>query len=436
MSANEKLSILGGEQVSQMTFPEELPYIGREEEKAVTEVIRSRMISVFSSPKVLEFEQKFAALAGVPHAVTVNSGTAAIHATLIALGIKEGDEVIVPVYTYVASAIPMMVERIKVVFADVNPDTMNIDPDGVESLITKKTRAILPVDLFGSPADKESIKRLCDTYQIALIEDAAQAVGATFDGKHVGSFGVGCFSFGETKMITCGEGGMVTCTSRQVYDKLLTIRQEGETIGKYATTGSGLDSITAADVIHRIDYHIVGYNYRMTALQAALGSAQIDRLPEIIKMRRENAEYLMRALHSVPELTFQKAHPKAGPVYNRLVGRISSHLDRDSFLGALIAEGVPAGVWYPRLLTEGDLISQTYPDQAAKSFPGATALLNSEIVLPVYPGLTKEHLDLVAEAVKKVMNAFNEDPGVSDKVRTAMKERKLKRFFSSVYMEH
>ena len=436
MSTDEKLAILGGEPVSQVTFPEELPLFGKQEEEAVKKVIRSRMISVFSSPKVLEFEQKFAALAGVPYAVTVNSGTAAIHAALIALGIKEGDEVIVPVYTYVASAIPMMVERMKVVFADVHPDTMNIDPDGVESLITKKTKAVLPVDLFGSPADKESIKQICDTYQIAMIEDAAQAVGATFNGKHVGSFGVGCFSFGETKMITCGEGGMVTCTSQQVYEKLLTIRQEGETIGEYATTGSGLDSITAADVIHKIDYHIIGYNYRMTALQAALGSAQIDRLPEIIKMRKENAGYLMRALRSVPELTFQKAHPKADPVYNRLAGKVDSHIDRDTFLGALMAEGVPAGVWYPRLLTEGDLISRTYPDQAKRKFPGAAALLASEIVLPVYPGLTREQLDLVAEAVKKVMDAFNDDLSISERIRTAMKKRKLKRFFSSVYMEH
>jgi dTDP-4-amino-4,6-dideoxygalactose transaminase len=431
-----ELAILGGDPVSKEHLPEEIPYIGKEEERAVGEVIRSKKISVFTSPSVREFEQKFASVAGVPYAVAVNSGTAAIHSALIALNCKEGDEIIIPVYTYVASAIPMMMERCNIVFADVNPDTMTIDIENVKSLITKKTKAILPVHLFGSPADLESLVTLCNTHSIHLIEDAAQAVGATFDRKHVGSFGIGCFSFGETKMITCGEGGIITCTSKDVYNNLLAIRQEGETIGKYATTDPGMASLTAYDIIHDIDYYIMGYNYRMTGMQAAMGSVQIDKLPEIVKMRRENATYLIRQLSSLPEITFQTVHPKAQPVYNRLVMRVSSRIDRDTFLGALMAEGIPAGVWYPRLLTEGTLIKQTYPDQAEKSYPGASALCNTEVVLPVYPGLTKEHLDLVQEAVKKVIAAFIENPGVALKIRDAMKAKPLTRFFSSVYMEH
>lgn len=433
---NETLAILGGEPTSKEIFPEELPYIGEEEVSAVTEVIHSRKISVFSSPKVREFEEAFASLTGVPYAVTVNSGTAAIHASLLALGIQKGEEVIVPVYTYVASVIPMIFEGIRVIFADCDPDTMNIDPGTLETLITEKTRAILPVDLFGSPADKKQIQALCDEYDIYMIEDSAQAVGATFDGQHVGSFGVGCFSFGETKMITCGEGGMVTCQDRTTYERLLTIRQEGETIGNCATTGSGLEDITASDVIHHIDYPMIGYNFRMTALQAAMGCAQIDKLPSIITMRTENARYLMEGLNSVSELTFQCPHPRAVPVYNRLVARITPHIDRDAFLGALMAEGIPVGVWYPRLLTEGQLVKTTYPDQTERSFPGADLLCNTEIVLPVYPGLTTDHLDLVIEAVEKVVSVYNENPEITEKIHKIIKKRKITRFFSSVYMEH
>lgn len=430
------LAILGGTPVSQESLPEELPYIGKEEEEALREVVRSRMISVFSSPKVLEFERKFADLVGVPYAVTVNSGTAAIHAALIAMGCKEGDEVIVPVYTYVASAIPMMIERCRVVFADVNPDTMNIDPESVKSLLTRKTKAVMPVHLFGSPADLDTLGEICCDHDVTLLEDAAQAVGASFAGNHVGSLNIGCFSFGETKMITCGEGGMVTCTSEELYNKLVAIRQEGETIGKYATTDPTMSSLTAEDVIHGIDYHIMGYNYRMTAFQAAVGSAQIDKLPEIVKMRRDNARYLLSRLGSFNELRFQSVHPKAQPVYNRLVLRVCSSIDRDGFLGALMAEGVPAGVWYPRLLTEGTLMSQTFPDQAKKSFPGASALCASELVLPVYPGLTQRHLDLIVEAVEKVLAAFTRDSAIQKKVCEAMRKRSLTRFFSSVYMEY
>ncbi len=432
----DALSILGGEPVSKELLPEELPYLGREEEEAVKEVIRSRRISVFTSPKIVEFEQKFAQLAGVPYSVAVNSGTAAIHSALIALGCREGDEIIAPVYTYVASVIPMMMERLKVVFADVDPDTMNINPSQVESLITKKTKAVLPVHLFGNPADLDTLISICKDYDIALIEDAAQAVGATFDGNHVGSFNIGCFSFGETKMITCGEGGMVTCTSRDMYNNLLAIRQEGETMGKFATTDPNIASLTLHDIIYDIDYPLMGYNYRMTALQAALGSAQIGKLPEIVKIRRENARYLISRLGSFPELTFQKVHEKAQPVYNRLVMRVAPSIERDSFLGALIAEGVPGGVWYPKLLTQGYLVKKTWPDQTRKLYPGASTLLNSEVVLPVYPGLTRAHLDLVVEAVEKVLSAFVNDPSIAETVKKAMKNRGLTRFFSSVYMEH
>jgi perosamine synthetase len=408
------LAILGGTPVSRENLPEELPYIGKKEEEALKEVVRSRMISVFTSPKILEFERKFADLVGVPYAVTVNSGTAAIHSALIAWGCEKGDEVIVPVYTYVASAIPLMIERCRVIFADVNPDTMTID----------------------NPADLDTLGEICGDNDVAIIEDAAQAVGASFGGCHVGSLNIGCFSFGETKMITCGEGGMVTCTSEELYNRLIAIRQEGETIGKYATTDPTMSSLTAEDVIHGIDYHIMGYNYRMTAFQAAVGSAQIDKLPEIVRMRRDNARYLMSKLEPFSELSFQTVHPKAQPVYNRLVLRLASSIDRDAFLGALMAEGVPAGVWYPRLLTEGALISQKFPDQAKKPFPGASALCTSELVLPVYPGLTRDHLDLIIEAVEKVLAAFTSDPQVTSRVREAMKKRSLTRFFSSVYMEY
>jgi perosamine synthetase len=430
------LAILGGTPVSRESLPEELPCIGREEEEALGEVVKSRMISVFTSPKILEFEQKFADLVGVPYAVTVNSGTAAIHSALIAIGCKEGDEVIVPVYTYVASAIPMMIERSRVIFADIDPDTMNIDPESVKSLITRKTKAVMPVHLFGNPADLHTLGEICHDTGSILVEDAAQAVGASFAGNHVGSQNIGCFSFGETKMITCGEGGMVTCTSKELYNRLVAIRQEGETIGKYATTDPTMSSLTAEDVIHGIDYHIMGYNYRMTAFQAAVGSCQIDKLPDIVRMRRDNAHYLMSRLGSFSELRFQSVHPKAQPVYNRLVLRVDPSIDRDAFLGALMAEGVPAGVWYPRLLTEGVLMSQTFPDQAKKKFPGASALCASELVLPVYPGLTQCHLDLIVEAVEKVCVAFSGDPVIQRNVRNAMKKRNLARFFSSVYMEY
>uniref|UniRef100_A0A7V4KBX3 LegC family aminotransferase n=1 Tax=Fervidobacterium pennivorans TaxID=93466 RepID=A0A7V4KBX3_FERPE len=269
------------------------PNLGELEKEYLVQCIDSTFVST-AGPFVPEFEKKFADYIGVSKAVSVQSGTAAIYMSLYELGIGPGDEVIVPVLTFVATVNPIVHLGATPVFVDVEPDTWNIDPKKVEKAITKKTKAIIPVHLYGNPCDMDALMYISRKYGVPIIEDATESLGAEYDGRMTGSFGImNAFSFNGNKIITTGGGGMITTNVEKHAEhiKFLVNQARDESKGYY--------------------HPEIGFNYRMTNLEAALGLAQFERLGEFLVRKREFARIYKETLEDVKEIQFQKEYDKA-----------------------------------------------------------------------------------------------------------------------------
>jgi len=281
-------------------IPQIEPWLGKEEIKEVTESIRSQWIS--GGPKVKKFQEKIAKLFQVKHAIAVCNGTQALYVGLKTLGIGPGDEVIVPDFTFIASANAVVWTGGKPVFVDVDKKTFNIDPAKIEKAITKKTKAIMPVHIYGQAAKMPEICKIAKKHNVYVIEDAAQGVGVTYDGKPVGGFGeVGCLSFYADKTITTGEGGMVLTDDDKLAEKAIILLNQGR-------TGRGW-------YIH--DY--MGYNFRMTDLQAAIGLGQLRKLSTIIKRKKRNERLYRKYLTDIPGIEFPYIDPRGFNVPFRII---------------------------------------------------------------------------------------------------------------------
>jgi dTDP-4-amino-4,6-dideoxygalactose transaminase len=355
--------------------------IGREEQELVLEVLRSGRLA--QGPKVEEFERRFAAAHDVEHAVAVNNGTTALIAALQALGIGPGDEVVTSPFTFVATLNAVLETGATVRFADITDDFC-LDPDGVTALIGGRTRVLLPVHLYGLPADMPRFEELTRVRGLALVEDAAQAHGARIAGRSVGSFGVGCFSFYATKNVMCGEGGMITTSDADLADRLRVLRNQG--------------------MRAQYQYEVPGHNYRLTDLQAAIALPQVDRLRATNDARRANAAHLSEGLRAVPGLRLPEVPAGREHVFHQYTVRVTAGaaLDRDAVVAALADRGVRAGVYYPRLVHDYDCY-RGHPQVVADETPLAARVAGEVLSLPVHPHLSPADLDRIVEAVTEVL---------------------------------
>lgn len=263
-------------------------------------------------PVVQKFERRFSKLVGTRHAVAVNSCTAGLHVCLKVLSIGKGDEVIVPAFTFVATANAVEYTGAKSVFVDIDPETLNIDVDGIEKNITRKTKAIIPVHLFGNPADIKEVLRIARTRKISLIEDAACAVGARWAGRHVGSFGVaGCFSFHPRKIITTGEGGMITTNNARFADLCRSLRSHGQVVSDFERHRMKLSCLPS--------YPNLGYNYRMSDIHAAIGISQMDDLKKLVRNRLRKAALYIDGFKDIKQIMLPCCEAKAQHVYQAFV---------------------------------------------------------------------------------------------------------------------
>jgi perosamine synthetase len=360
-------------------IPVARPAIGQEEISAVTDVLKSGMLA--SGDRVLEFERKFADLCGSNHAVAVNNGTAALHAALLAAGIVPGDEVIVPAFSFVATASAVAMCGAKPVFADVDEMTFNISPQQVTEKITPKTKAVIGVHLFGQPCDIEALQEICEEKSLKFIEDAAQAHGALYKNGRVGSFGhLACFSFYATKNMITGEGGMVTTSDKACNERLRLLINHGQS-EKYLHT-------------------ILGYNYRMTDIAAAIGLVQLRKLEKFNLRRRKNAEFYNANL-SAKGLSIPFVGPARNPVYHQYVVRLTEEfpLNRQSFIDYLKSKGIGSAVHYPIPLHRQPLFGlENDPDPC----PVATGLAGSVLSLPVHPLLDQKELAYICDTINRV----------------------------------
>lgn len=363
-------------------IPPAKPIIGEEERAAVDAVLRSGMIA--QGPQVAAFEEEFsAALAGGRRCQAVSSGTSGLHLGLLAAGIGPGDEVIVPSFTFAATANSVALTGATPVFADIEPDHFCLDPAAAEAAITERTAAILPVHLYGHPANLPALASLAHRHGLQLFEDAAQAHGASLDGTLVGTVGAfAMFSLYPTKNMTSGEGGMVSCATEEVARRVRLLRNQG--------------------MERQYENELIGLNERMTDIHAAIGRVQLGKLPAWTEQRRRNAAFLDANLRGVvvPPVAEGAHH-----VYHQYTVRLAGAegAERDRVVTALREEyQVGSGVYYPipnhrlpslRHVAEGLHLPET--ERAA-----------AEVVsLPVHPSLSQDDLDRIATAVEAVTSA-------------------------------
>ena len=361
--------------MSDIKVPIAKPIIGDEEIENVVEVMKSGMIA--QGPKVEEFEQKFAEWVGADYGIAVNSGTAALHTALLACGIEEGDEVITTPFTFIASGNSIVYTGAKPVFADIDLKTYTLDPDTVEDLITENTKAIVPVQLYGQAADMDSINEIAEKYGLIVIEDAAQAHGATCNGQKVGSIGdMSCFSFYPTKNMTTSEGGMITTDDEDLVESARMFRAHGASV--------------------RYHHDAIGYNFRMTDISAAIGLAQLDKIDGFNDKRIANADYLNNGLKDIDGVITPYCAPGSKHVYHQYTIRVEKG-DRDDWVDVINDCGVGTGIHYPIPLYNQPIYRALGIEGDC---PNAELAADNVISLPVHPSLTKQDLDLVIEAVK------------------------------------
>jgi perosamine synthetase len=362
-------------------IPISRPYIGKEEIKAVSDVIMSGMIS--QGPKVKELEEKFASSCGTKYSVAVNSGTAALHSALYSAGIGKDDEVITTPFTFIATANVILMQQAKPVFVDIDETTFNINPNKIASKITSKTKAVIPVDIYGKLCDYDSIQKIANQNKLFVLEDACQAIGSIKDGNKAGSYGdAAAFSFYGTKNLACGEGGMITTDSKELADKAMRFRQHGR---------SDMDSY---------EYSGSGYNYRTTDICAAILLEQLKKLKFITDKRRENAVYLTKGLKDIDGITLPKISYGSEHVFHQFTIRVqdSFPLTRDETAMQLKAKGIGTSVFYPKPLHLLERFQKF--GYKAGDFPIAEKACNEVLSLPVHPNLQKAQLDTIINGIK------------------------------------
>ena len=363
-------------------IPINKPSLTYEEVRAVVRVLRSGILTSKSGsgPNVLHFEAVFSKFVGTRYAVAMNSGTAALHAALIAAGVGEGDEVILPSLTFVATAEAVVLTGANPVFVEIDPDTYCIDPEEIETALTSRTKAIIPVHLYGLPCDMDRIMGVAKNHHLVVIEDAAQAHGAEYRGRPAGSLGdMACFSFYGSKNMVTGEGGMVTTNSSEYNETLRHLRNHGES-RRYQST-------------------MLGHNYRMPEMEAALGAVQLTKLPEFVESRRRNADYLVEQLKGVDPLQLPAVPAMCVHAWYVFTVRMkgANAARRNKVVNKIRARRVDAQIYYPRPIHRQDYYRSNF---RTGKLPTTEKTARQVFSLPVHPSLSERELKRIVRAVR------------------------------------
>lgn len=367
-------------------IPINQPLVGKEELEEVGKVLESRHLTSSETRGgrlVQQFEHEFASYVDSKHAIAVNSGTSALYASLLSAGVGSGDEVLVPAFTFAATANVVLLVGAKPIFMDIDPETNNLDPEQVEKRLTSRTRAIIPVHLYGLPTDMDPIMELAESKDLLVIEDACQALGSEYKGRRAGVVGhTGCYSFYASKVMTTGEGGMVVTDDTVAAERLRMIRNHGQVEG--------------------YDTSMLGGNLRMPELEAAIGEVQLSRLPQFLRVRRRNAEEMQKRLEGVGDLALpEEPGGFRHNWYLYTVRLTSGRHRRDKIVEELNKMGVGAAVYYPTTLHRLPLYRSL--GYAAERFPAAERAAQTVFSLPVHPAVKGREVEYIANCVKRVL---------------------------------
>jgi len=365
------------------------PIIEDEEIEEVVKVLKSGFIA--QGPKVIEFEKEFAEFIKTKYAIATNSGTAALHTALLSCGIGEGDEVITTPFSFAATGNSILYTGAKPVFVDIDKDTYNINPEKIEIAINEKTKAIMPVHLYGQCVDMDEIMKIAKKNNLIVIEDAAQAHGAIykndesiFNGKKIGSIGdLACFSFYPTKNMTTGEGGMITTNNEEYAIKAKMFRSHGES--------------------ERYKHSVLGYNFRMTDISAAIGLVQLKKLDKLNKRRIENAKFLNKELSNVEGIKTPKTNGNWSHIYHQYTIAIENG-NRDEWIKFINDNTVGTGVHYPTPIYKQELYENLgFKDRCPISEDAADKVIS----LPIHPKVTENDLKIIVDILKKAAIKFS-----------------------------
>ena len=347
------------------------PQMGEDEKQRVWDAMASGTLA--QGPRVAEFEERFAAMVGVPHAVATSSGTTALHLALLGYDVGAGDEVLTVPFTFIASANSILYTGARPVLVDVREDDLTIDADLVQAAVTPRTKAIMPVSLYGQPADMPAVEAVAARHGLAVVEDAAQAHGAAIGDRRSGSWGAGAFSFYPTKNMTTGEGGMITTADADLAGRMRLLREHGMKV--------------------RYHHDVLGYNFRMTDLAAAIGLAQLPKLADFNERRRAIAARYDAELRGV---ITPLVRPGVTHVYHQYTIRVAA---RDEFAERLSQRGVGSAIYYPIP------VHRQKPFQALgygeERYPVTERLTERVLSIPVHPSLTDDEVSTVIGAVNE-----------------------------------
>jgi len=367
------------------TIPLARPVLGEEEERAVVEVLRSGQLSL--GPRLAEFEQAFAARVSAPHASAVSSGTAGLHLALRAVGVGEGDEVVTSPFSFVASANVVLYERARPVFADVDPVTLNLDPQAAAAVVTERTKTLLPVHIFGYPADMPAFERIAAERDLGIVEDACEALGAVHaDGTAVGGRGhPAVFGFYANKQLTTGEGGMVTLGDGELKERIDSERNQGR-----------------AKDMGWLDHDRLGFNYRLSDISCALGIAQLERLDEMLAARGRVAGLYREALGGIEGLGLPCADSGgARRGWFVFVVQLPHGVDRDATIRALAAENIQSKPYLPAIH-----LMSFYRERFGHregEFPVCEDIAARSVALPFFPEMSEGQVARVEEVLREAI---------------------------------
>ena len=354
-----------------------IPILGKEEISAVTSVLKNGTLTSsahLGGKHVKDFEKSVSSFVNSKYTIAVNSGTAALQAALLALDIKKGDEVLVPSFTFVATANAVVSTGAKPVFIDILKENYTINPDDIEKKITKKTKAIVPVHLYGNVAIIERLSEISKKYNIPIIEDSAQSLGSTYKGKHTGTFfEMGCYSMYPAKVMTAGEGGFITTNNKNLRDKLLMIRNHG--------------------MIHGYDTKIFGLNFRLPEINAAIATIQMKKLPKFLKSRKTNAKFLSKLLS---DLKISLPTERKNENVNWYLYTISTN-KRNKLLKKLNQKGIGAASYYPIP------VHKTPFYKLQIKLPITDWASSNVLSLPIHPNVTQKNIEFIAKTIHETL---------------------------------
>ena len=394
----ERLAINGGYPVRNSKIYYGRQWIGEDDIEAVNDTLRSDFITC--GPRVLEMEQQLCTYTGAKYAVAVSNGTAALHSACLAAGIGPGDEVITTAITFAASANCALYCGARPVFADINPETYNMDPASIREKITEKTKAIVAVDFTGQVVEVEEIRKICDEYHLIFIEDAAHSIGFKYNGIQVGNLAdLTTLSFHPVKTVTGGEGGAILTNDKELYDKLMLARTHGIT---HDTEKMSVEP----EGIWYYEQLMLGFNYRITDFQAALIGSQLKKLDSFVARRKEIVAHYNEAFAEIPEIIVQKEIPQSDTCRHLYIIQLDLeklNCSRVEFFEALSAENVQPQVhyipvyWFPYYQKLG---------YERGMCPKAEHLYERMMSIPLYPRMTDQDVEDVIHAVKKVVENY------------------------------